>query len=119
MRQWSTPSLTAKAATKNVAKWPTARVVAADVRRTLASGELGEVDAAVLDPPRSGAGHATIDALVAIKPRRVVYVACDPVALARDTALLADKGYQLDSVEAFDLFPMTHHVEAVAVFVAS
>ena len=69
----------------------------------------------VLDPPRSGAGGATIAALDALKPRRIVYVACDPVALARDVALLNDRGYALQEVEAYDLFPMTHHVEAVAV----
>jgi len=109
----------ARAADRNVDKWPNARVVAGDVRRTLASGELGKVDVVVLDPPRSGAGAATVSALAALRPRRMVYVACDPVALARDVALLADKGYTLDSVEAYDLFPMTHHLEAIAVFTAA
>ena len=105
----------AQSATRNVAPWPTARVIPGDVRRTVASGQLGRVDVVVLDPPRSGAGGATIAALDALKPRRIVYVACDPVALARDVALLNDRGYALQEVEAYDLFPMTHHVEAVAV----
>lgn len=74
------------------------------------------VDAVVLDPPRVGAGVHVIDALVALSPQTMVYVACDPAALARDTALVGERGYQLTSMRAFDLFPMTHHVECVAVF---
>jgi tRNA/tmRNA/rRNA uracil-C5-methylase (TrmA/RlmC/RlmD family) len=46
----------------------------------------------------------------------VVYVACDPAALARDTAYLADAGYRLGALRAFDAFPMTHHAECVALF---
>ena len=68
----------------------------------------------VLDPPRSGAGKAVVDQLGKLAPRQVVYVACDPVALARDVALLAGHGYTLRRLRAFDLFPNTHHVEAVA-----
>ncbi|WP_345064787.1 class I SAM-dependent RNA methyltransferase [Leifsonia kafniensis] len=68
----------------------------------------------VLDPPRSGAGKAVVDALAVLSPAQIVYVACDPVALARDIALFAAHGYQLQKMRAFDLFPNTHHVEAVA-----
>ena len=50
-------------------------------------------------------------------PRAVVYVACDPAALARDVAYFAEHGYALDGLRAFDAFPMTHHVECVARFV--
>jgi tRNA/tmRNA/rRNA uracil-C5-methylase (TrmA/RlmC/RlmD family) len=71
----------------------------------------------VLDPPRSGAGRAVLEALAAVRPAQLVYVACDPVALARDTGLLAGLGYELSGLRAFDLFPSTHHVEAVASFV--
>jgi tRNA/tmRNA/rRNA uracil-C5-methylase (TrmA/RlmC/RlmD family) len=74
-------------------------------------------DVVVLDPPRTGAGRALCVELVALRPRVVVYVACDPAALARDTAYLADLGYRLDGLRAFDAFPMTHHVECVARFV--
>jgi tRNA/tmRNA/rRNA uracil-C5-methylase (TrmA/RlmC/RlmD family) len=109
----------AKDAQYNVRPWPHARVVAGDVRRTLASGEIKGADAVVLDPPRSGAGAKTLDTLVALKPGRVVYVACDPVALARDVALLAERGYELEQAQGFDLFPMTHHVETVATFIRS
>lgn len=90
--------------------------VRATLRATLADGSVGPVDVIVLDPPRSGAGADTIAAVAAHQASRVVYVACDPVALARDTALLAKQGYSLVSAEAWDLFPMTHHVEAIAVF---
>jgi tRNA/tmRNA/rRNA uracil-C5-methylase (TrmA/RlmC/RlmD family) len=68
----------------------------------------------VLDPPRAGAGADVVDKLAEMGPAQVVYVACDPVALARDVALFAGHGYSLSSLRAFDLFPNTHHVEAVA-----
>ena len=70
----------------------------------------------VLDPPRSGAGRATLEALSSTGAGTLVYVACDPVALARDVAILRDLGYELESATAWDLFPMTHHVETVATF---
>ena len=72
-------------------------------------------DVVVLDPPRAGAGRAVTASIAALRPERVVYVACDPAALARDVAYLAAGGYALTDVRGFDLFPMTHHVEAVAV----
>jgi tRNA/tmRNA/rRNA uracil-C5-methylase (TrmA/RlmC/RlmD family) len=74
-------------------------------------------DVVVLDPPRTGAGRGICAAVAALGPRVVVYVACDPAALARDTAYLADLGYRLDGLRALDAFPMTHHVECVARFV--
>ncbi|MDT0214885.1 TRAM domain-containing protein [Rothia sp. ARF10] len=73
-------------------------------------------DVVVLDPPRTGAGKAVIDAVVALSPRALAYVACDPAAMARDTAYLLERGYALTSLRAFDAFPMTHHVECVAIF---
>jgi tRNA/tmRNA/rRNA uracil-C5-methylase (TrmA/RlmC/RlmD family) len=72
-------------------------------------------DLVVLDPPRTGAGRAVIAAVLARQPRAVAYVACDPAALARDLATAAAGGYRLTTLRAFDLFPMTHHVECVAV----
>ncbi len=71
----------------------------------------------VLDPPRSGAGKQVVDQLAELSPQQIVYVACDPVALARDLALFAGRGYSLTGLRAFDLFPNTHHVEAVATLV--
>jgi len=73
-------------------------------------------DLILLDPPRTGAGDVVIKQMVKFKPRKIVYVACDPAALARDAKTLADLGYKLDHIEAFDLFPMTQHIECVAGF---
>lgn len=67
----------------------------------------------VLDPPRSGAGKDVVDTLAELAPAQVVYVACDPVAFARDVELFARHGYELTALRALDLFPNTHHVEAV------
>ena len=70
----------------------------------------------VLDPPRSGAGNGVTAQLVELSPANIVYVACDPVALARDTKSLRDAGYTLTGLRAFDIFPHTHHFESLAVF---
>ena len=93
---------------------PTAEVSAGDVATVLGRLEDGPFDLVVLDPPREGARRKVVDAVVARSPRKVAYVACDPAALARDVAIFAEHGYRLRSLRAFDLFPMTHHVEAVA-----
>ena len=74
-------------------------------------------DGVVLDPPRAGAGRDVVQAIAGARPRVVVYVACDPVALARDVALFASAGYRLADLRAFDTFPMTHHVETVAALI--
>lgn len=83
--------------------------------RVEAVGAFGPVDLVVLDPPRSGAGRRVVARIAEAGPRAVAYVACDPVALARDVATFAGYGYTLTSVRAFDMFPMTHHVECVAI----
>ncbi|CUR59031.1 23S rRNA (uracil-5)-methyltransferase [metagenome] len=71
-------------------------------------------DLVVLDPPREGARRAVVEQVVDRRPRGVAYVACDPAALGRDVAIFAEHGYDLTAIRAFDLFPMTHHVECVA-----
>jgi len=71
-------------------------------------------DLVVLDPPRKGAGRDVVAALARTRPRAIAYVACDPAALARDLATFAGLGYGLARLRAFDLFPMTAHVECVA-----
>jgi len=94
--------------------------VSGDVERVLARprGDLlsGPVDLVVLDPPRQGARRKVVREIARRTPRRIAYVACDPAALARDTAYLREAGYSLASLRALDLFPMTHHVECVALF---
>jgi len=76
--------------------------------------EWERADVVVLDPPRVGAKRAVVEQVVRRAPRAVAYVACDPAALARDVAIFAEHGYRLSGLRAFDLFPMTHHVECVA-----
>jgi tRNA/tmRNA/rRNA uracil-C5-methylase (TrmA/RlmC/RlmD family) len=76
---------------------------------------LARADVVVLDPPRSGAGREVTALIAGLHPRAIGYVACDPAALARDVAFLGEYGYQLRSLRAFDAFPMTHHVECLAV----
>lgn len=94
-----------------------ADVVAGRVDRVLGRGDVApEVDLVVLDPPRIGAKARVVASIADRAPRAVAYVACDPAALARDVASFAARGYALTSLRAFDLFPMTHHVECVAVF---
>lgn len=94
---------------------PHVRLVQAGTEQALRGPELADgVDVVVLDPPRTGAKAAVPD-LARLGARRVVYVACDPAALARDLATFADHGYALADLRAFALFPMTHHVECVAV----
>lgn len=92
---------------------PDVEVRAGDVGAALAADD-GPYDLVVLDPPRAGAKRRVVEQVVARRPRAVAYVACDPAALARDVAIFAEHGYQLASVRAFDLFPMTGHVEVVA-----
>ena len=94
---------------------PHATVIAADVEKALGDGSAPDAaDVVVLDPPRTGARRAVVEQIVARAPRAVVYVACDPAALARDVALFRESGYELGELRAYDLFPMTHHVECVA-----
>jgi tRNA/tmRNA/rRNA uracil-C5-methylase (TrmA/RlmC/RlmD family) len=90
-------------------------VLADRVDRALAADLVGPRDLVVLDPPRTGARRDVVEGIVALAPRAVAYVACDPAALARDVAIFAEHDYALTSLRAFDLFPMTHHVECVAV----
>ncbi|MGY1916568.1 class I SAM-dependent RNA methyltransferase [Blastococcus sp. SYSU DS0973] len=77
----------------------------------------GPPDVVVLDPPRAGAGRAVSTLLAGTGARAVVYVACDPAALGRDVAAFAEAGYRLAAVRGFDAFPMTQHVECVALLV--
>jgi tRNA/tmRNA/rRNA uracil-C5-methylase (TrmA/RlmC/RlmD family) len=110
-------------AAENLAEWMGASAVTDRVERYVSrlaadasAAERARLHAAtvVLDPPRSGAGREVVDAIAALAPAQVVYVACDPVALARDLAFFSGHGYSLRGMRAFDLFPNTHHLEAVA-----
>lgn len=88
----------------------------AQVEKWLSAGHRSHANVVVLDPPRAGAGESVVKAVTRRKPRAIIYVACDPVSLARDTKYLARFGYSMKQLRAFDLFPMTKHVESVALF---
>ncbi len=92
---------------------PRARFHAGPVDRVLRRLR-GGVDLVVLDPPRAGAGRAVMAEIARRGPRAVAYVSCDPATLARDIAAFGS-GYRVGSLRAFDLFPMTAHVECVAI----
>lgn len=98
---------------------PGLRATAGDVGAVLATEYDEPFDLVVLDPPRVGAKRKVVEQVVDRRPRAVAYVACDPAALARDVAIFAEHGYRLSSLRAFDLFPMTHHVECVALLTKS
>lgn len=106
-------------ARRNLHDVPWVRLLTGRVDRVLAgTGPAGVPDTAdvvVLDPPREGAKAAVVRRIAERAPRVVAYVACDPAALARDLATFARHGYHLTGLRAFDLFPMTHHVECVAI----
>jgi tRNA/tmRNA/rRNA uracil-C5-methylase (TrmA/RlmC/RlmD family) len=100
----------------NLADLPTVRIERGRVDHVLRRLRLRRADLVVLDPPRSGAGKAVVDLLSRVKARRIAYVACDPAALARDLRWFRERGgYELVDLRAFDLFPMTAHVECVAI----
>jgi tRNA/tmRNA/rRNA uracil-C5-methylase (TrmA/RlmC/RlmD family) len=104
----------ARAAMKNLADAPVT-VVRSRADRWLTREHDGTpFGLVVLDPPRKGAGRDVVAAVTALRPRAIAYVACEPSALARDLATFAGLGYRLARLRAFDLFPMTAHVECVA-----
>ena len=101
-------------ARRNFVAFKNTSVATGDVAKLLP--RVTSADVVVLDPPREGAGKEVIAQITALNPRAIVYVACDPAALARDTSYLEDHSYSLVKLRAFDLFPMTHHIECVALY---
>ena len=101
-------------AARNFAAYSNITIATGDVAKLLP--RISAADVVVLDPPRDGAGKEAVAHIARLAPRAIVYVACDPAALARDTAYLADHSYSLVKMRAFDLFPMTHHIECVALY---
>lgn len=103
------------AARRNLADLPGVEVVAARVDAALARRRItGPVDLVVLDPPRAGAGAKVVRGIADARPRAVAYVACDPAALARDVRTFTSLGWGVTGFRAYDCFPMTQHVECVA-----
>jgi tRNA/tmRNA/rRNA uracil-C5-methylase (TrmA/RlmC/RlmD family) len=101
-------------AARNFLSYSNVEIITGDVAKHLP--RISSADVIVLDPPRDGAGKEVVAQIARLGPRSIVYVACDPAALARDTAYLAHHSFSLVKIRAFDLFPMTHHIECVALY---
>jgi tRNA/tmRNA/rRNA uracil-C5-methylase (TrmA/RlmC/RlmD family) len=101
-------------AKNNFASHSNVEISTGDVAKIIT--RINRADVVILDPPREGAGKEVVQEIARIFPRSIVYVACDPAALARDTAYLHENGFSLEKIRAFDLFPMTHHIESIALF---
>lgn len=93
-----------------------AKVIEAQVERWVSLDQTrhGRVGMLVFDPPRAGAGPQAIDGIVRLKPAHIAAVSCDPATFSRDLKGLLDGGYELVSLQAYDMFPQTHHVELMA-----
>ncbi|OBK77892.1 class I SAM-dependent RNA methyltransferase [Mycobacterium sp. 1274761.0] len=89
-------------------------VVNDSVRRAL-TAEPQRADVAVLDPPRSGAGREVIDLLAGVEVPRILHIGCEAASFARDVGLYLRHGYRIEELRVFDSFPLTHHIECVAV----
>jgi len=92
---------------------PQVHVVTDSVRRALRA-QRATADVAVLDPPRAGAGRDVIDLLAAAEVPRVVHIGCEAASFARDMGLYLGRGYAVEKIKVFDAFPLTHHIECVA-----
>lgn len=101
----------------NLRDLPWAQVERGRVEDALDRFEIERADLVVVDPPRSGLGREVVTRIASLEASRLVYVSCDPATLARDLAWFAELGYGLADLRAFDAFPMTHHVECVALLV--
>ena len=91
-------------------------VVRAPVEDALSETPAMRPDTIVVDPPRTGLSPAALAGVLRWNPARIVYVSCDPPTLARDAKAIVSGGWELTSIEAFDFFPNTPHVETLAVF---
>ncbi|MEZ0072684.1 class I SAM-dependent RNA methyltransferase [Planotetraspora sp. GP83] len=101
----------------NLRDLPQARVERGRVEEALDRLEIERADLVVADPPRAGLGRPVVDRVATLDAPRIVYVSCDPATMARDIAWFAPYGYRLAGLRAFDQYPMTHHVECVALLV--
>jgi tRNA/tmRNA/rRNA uracil-C5-methylase (TrmA/RlmC/RlmD family) len=102
-----------RAAQATLAELPQVRLVTDSVRRAL-TAQRGGADVAVLDPPRAGAGSEVIELLAAAEIPRVVHIGCEAASFARDIGLYRQHGYVVNKIRVFDSFPLTHHIECVA-----
>jgi tRNA/tmRNA/rRNA uracil-C5-methylase (TrmA/RlmC/RlmD family) len=110
-------SAAVKNARQNLSDYPWVKFERSDVARAVSEGGLPPARLVIADPPRAGLAREAVDYLTAAgatPAERFAYVSCDPATLARDLALLVSGGWTLENLRAFDVFPMTHHVECVA-----
>jgi tRNA/tmRNA/rRNA uracil-C5-methylase (TrmA/RlmC/RlmD family) len=105
-----------RAARATLADLPQVRVISDSVRRAL-TAQHGRADVAVLDPPRGGAGRDVIDLLSAAEVPRIIHIGCEAASFARDVGLYQGHGYAVHKLSVFDSFPLTHHIECVALLV--
>ncbi len=108
-----TSSAASRAARDALADLPQVQVLTESVRRALAA-QPKAADVAVLDPPRSGAGREVIELLAAAGVARIVHIGCEAASFARDVGLYRSNGYVVENLKVFDAFPLTHHVECIA-----
>ena len=87
----------------------------ASVEAILSSRRFARPDVVLLDPPRAGLAESALKAVADLRAQKIVYLSCDPATLARDTARFVERGYRVASVEGFDLFPQTPHLQALVV----
>ncbi|GAA0831744.1 class I SAM-dependent RNA methyltransferase [Streptosporangium amethystogenes subsp. fukuiense] len=111
-------SVAVRDAERNLRDLPQARFARGRVENALDRFGIERADLVVVDPPRAGLGRDVVDRVTTLEATRIVYVSCDPATLARDLAWFAESGYRLADLRAFDAFPMTHHVECVALLVS-
>ena len=102
-----------RSARATLADLPQVKVITDSVRRALTAQRAG-ADVAVLDPPRGGAGREVIDLLATAEVPRLVHIGCEAASFARDIGLYQRHGYAVDKISVFDSFPLTHHIECVA-----
>ena len=102
-----------RAARATLADLPQVNVITDSVRRAL-TAQRGGADVVVLDPPRGGAGREVIDLLAAAEVPRIIHIGCEAASFARDIGLYQQHGYAVDKISVFDSFPLTHHIECVA-----
>jgi 23S rRNA (uracil1939-C5)-methyltransferase len=86
--------------------------VCSDVSRAIS--RVASTDVVILDPPRKGCPAETLRQIAALRPKRIIYVSCNPATLARDLATLEQLGYTTFEIEPVDMFPQTFHVEVIA-----
>jgi 23S rRNA (uracil-5-)-methyltransferase RumA len=92
---------------------PRCRIIQGRVEELLRNWSEKGPDLVVLDPPRAG-GKEVVNQIIGLKPKRIVYISCDPTTFSRDLRLFSEKGYPLQEVSLIDMFPQTYHMEVVA-----